>query len=161
MKKRVDNPGAFARGRTAFANADGSWTEDIDAVAALDASLRRNGHFPVMSDALVMLPELDLAMMPLVVGGIQPRPEGGVQTVTTVQLSHPTLLPSGIFEFQHAIGVNTSAALERGFDDLRIWTWSRSWTRYWPLRHAVIRFCGAFPQRPISPHASGGSSSGQ
>jgi Family of unknown function (DUF6348) len=40
---------------------------------------------------------------------------GSVRTCTTVSLAHPTLLPQGTFEFQHATGADAAAALDKGF----------------------------------------------
>src|SRR5262249_4257743 len=52
------------------------------------------------------------------IGGavIEPLERGGIYTVTTVQMHHPTLIPDGVFEYQHAWGETVAEAMDNGFD---------------------------------------------
>jgi hypothetical protein len=116
MIKSADNPGTFARGKVGFANGSAEWSEEVDAVASLESSLRRRGYSPMQEGDAIILPESELSLLPLVVGGINPRPEGGVRTTTTIELAHPSLFPTPVFEFQHAAGPTTAGSLEQGFN---------------------------------------------
>jgi hypothetical protein len=42
--------------------------------------------------------------------------KGGIQTVTTMQVNHPTLIPGGVFEYQHSTGETMVDSLTKGFD---------------------------------------------
>src|SRR5205085_654488 len=42
--------------------------------------------------------------------------DGGVGTVTTIEISHPGLSARGIFEYQHSFGNNLEDALGKGFE---------------------------------------------
>ncbi|MFO0964731.1 MAG: DUF6348 family protein [Gemmataceae bacterium] len=50
------------------------------------------------------------------VADIQGLPDGGVHTVTTMQVNHPSLCAEGIFEYQHSAGARVDEALRNGFD---------------------------------------------
>ena len=43
--------------------------------------------------------------------------EGRVQTCTLTEVSHPTAIPQGVFEFQHSWGIDYQASVEKGFRD--------------------------------------------
>ncbi len=42
--------------------------------------------------------------------------DGRFQTTTTIQTSHPVLVPEGTFEYQHAMGENEEDSILKGFD---------------------------------------------
>jgi hypothetical protein len=46
----------------------------------------------------------------------KPLQIGGVQTLTTVEVTHPAGIPAGVFEFQHSTGDNVLQSLAKGFD---------------------------------------------
>lgn len=46
---------------------------------------------------------------------LQPRDDGRVLTITTVEINHPQLVPDGAFEYQHSIGPTMSEAMYEGF----------------------------------------------
>jgi hypothetical protein len=46
---------------------------------------------------------------------LQPLEKGGMQTVTTVEVSHPAGIPAGIFEYQHSTGDNSEDSIVKGF----------------------------------------------
>ena len=112
-----ENPGQFTAGQVAFANDERSWTESFDVVDACMAALNRCEHQAVRRGNEILLPEVDLSLQALLVGGARPREEGGVSTTTTVEIRHNRLFRSGVFEYQRATGDNVQASLERGFDD--------------------------------------------
>jgi hypothetical protein len=47
---------------------------------------------------------------------LQPLSDGGVRTVTTLQINHPALVPDGVFEYQHSAGSTSAEAIAKGFD---------------------------------------------
>jgi hypothetical protein len=59
--------------------------------------------------------ETGLVLQPGLVS-FHPLEQGGVRTVTTVEVSHPTGIPAGVFEFQHSAGKDTRQSLTKGFD---------------------------------------------
>jgi hypothetical protein len=46
---------------------------------------------------------------------LQPRDDGLVRTVTTIEMNHPVLCPTGTFEYQHSIGSTVEDSLQKGF----------------------------------------------
>jgi hypothetical protein len=46
----------------------------------------------------------------------QPLQQGGVQTLTTVEVSHPAGIPAGVFEYQHSTGDDTRQSVVKGFE---------------------------------------------
>jgi hypothetical protein len=46
---------------------------------------------------------------------VEPLAEGGVNTVTTIQIAHPSLTPGGVFEYQHASGKDLRESFASGF----------------------------------------------
>jgi Family of unknown function (DUF6348) len=112
MEKLADNPGQGTGGRVGFSNSERSWDETFDLPDAMVEALRERGHEARLEGKLVRLH--DFQLMPLLIGGIQPV-DGGVQTATTVQVHHPNLCPSGVFEYQYARGEDTQSSLRNGF----------------------------------------------
>src|SRR5262249_26623556 len=47
---------------------------------------------------------------------IEPVGPGYLHTMTTMQVNHPTFIPNGIFEFQHAWGKSVREAATQGFE---------------------------------------------
>lgn len=67
-----------------------------------------------MSNGWLTLPN-DLVLVPQVVSA-ELLADSGIHTVSTVQVSHPTFLPQGTFEYQHATGDSLNQAFTRGFE---------------------------------------------
>src|SRR5205807_1890145 len=107
---RPSNPGVGVEARVAFATGDRSWTEKVNLVDLAAAALQQQGH-PVANEktwlqhtgsGFMLLPQL-VAMEPL--------DDGGVRTVTTIQVNHPVLAPAGVFEYQHSAGNSLADAI--------------------------------------------------
>jgi hypothetical protein len=49
--------------------------------------------------------------------GLNPLEQGGVRTVTTIQVNHPQLVPEGVFEYQHSTGDSTAESILKGFEE--------------------------------------------
>jgi hypothetical protein len=109
------NPGKGSAGKTAFPKAGQTWTGNFDLVELLASVLRERGFevleqrpaLEVVNGDFVLLPQLAY---------IQPLEKSGVRTATTIQFHHPTLVPGGCFEYQHATGDNLQSAFRSGFD---------------------------------------------
>lgn len=102
------------------ANSDGveSWTEDLNLVMIASQILADADHSVKPRESWLELPEFDLRIEPQIVD-IVPMETGAVRTVTTIRVQHPTLIPNGLFEYQHAAGQTLKESLESGFDNWR------------------------------------------
>jgi hypothetical protein len=88
---------------------------DDDSLVALAArTLEERGHRVERRRGWLHHPESGFAIVPR---GVEARgaPNGRVSTVTTMQVNHPTLVPDGAFEFQHATENTVDEALASGF----------------------------------------------
>lgn len=109
----AENPGRGPIVRAAFKNSNRSWEESDDLVASLAATLQSLGHPASVRQDWVEL-ESGFSLLPQIVN-VEPMHEGGVNTVTTIQIAHPSLVPGGVFEFQHASGEDLHQSLVDGF----------------------------------------------
>lgn len=112
-KPPASNPGRGHTVRVAFANAQKSWEENDDLATSLAATLNAMGHKSVVKRDWVEL-EGGFSLLPQVVA-VTPMDDSGVKTTTTLQVSHPALVPAGVFEFQHATGANVRESFSQGF----------------------------------------------
>jgi len=108
-----ENPGRGHTVLVAFRNAQRSWEETDDLATSLAATLNALGHKATVKRERV---ELDngFTLLPQVVN-VEPLENAGVNTVTTIQASHPTLIPRGVFEFQHSSGADLRSSFAAGF----------------------------------------------
>lgn len=106
------NPGRGHTVRVAFANSQRSWEENDDLAASLAGQLNSMGHKAEAKGDWVELGGFSL--LPQVVS-VTPMDNQGVITVTTIQVSHPELVPAGTFEFQHSSGADVREAFSQGF----------------------------------------------
>jgi hypothetical protein len=109
----AENPGRGHTVLVAFKNAQKSWEETDDLAASLAATLNALGHKATVKRDRVEL-ESGFSLLPQVVS-VEPLENAGVNTVTTIQASHATLIPRGVFEYQHASGNDLRSAFAQGF----------------------------------------------
>lgn len=110
------NPGYRGPIRLAFANSERQWEEQADLVALLVEAMEQHGYPALAQEGTwVEHKESGYQLLPQIVN-FQPLDQGGIRTVTTVQVHHPTLVPGGIFEYQHSSGDDTQAAIRQGFE---------------------------------------------
>ena len=107
------NPGSGHTLVAAFANGERTWDDSADVLASLAEVLRRGRYrFSVkerwitLTNGLVLLPQ---------VASFEPRDDGGVSTTSTIQVSHPDLVPDGVFEYQHSQGSDLGSSFAKGF----------------------------------------------
>jgi len=107
------NPGRGPTFRVAFSNAQRSWEEEADSLATLASVLESRGMPFARKDGRL---EFDngLVVRPQFVE-LQPRDNGSVRTVTTIEVNHRSLCPFGTFEYQHSIASSVEDALKKGF----------------------------------------------
>lgn len=108
------NPGIGAEARVAFSDGNRSWTERGDVLRLMERALRELGHETVREKGWLEHRESGFTILPQFVA-VEPLEGGGVRSVTTVQVNHPTLVPEGAFEYQHSAGGNVEEAIAQGF----------------------------------------------
>jgi hypothetical protein len=99
--------------RVTFNQAQKRWEEADDLVTSLAAALSSLGHAASVKPDWVEL-EAGYSLLPQVVE-VEPLEDGGVKTVTTIQISHPSLVPGGVFEYQHSSGKDLRESFATGF----------------------------------------------
>lgn len=109
------NPGVAPRGTIRFPNRQREWVQEFDAVRLLARTLMDDGHTPRVDGDVVVEESTGLSLRPLL-ARFEPVEGRGVQTVTTIELKHPTLVPAPVFEYQHATGDTLPASIQAGFD---------------------------------------------
>lgn len=108
------NPGKVIEGSFDFSSGGRSWTEHFNMVELAERTLGKS-HELQCHDSWLTLKEKGYILQPRLVKVI-PEDEGGVQTVTSMEVSHPTLLPLPVFEFQHSLGRSIEESAMRGFE---------------------------------------------
>jgi hypothetical protein len=111
-KPAAENPGRGHIVRVGFSNAQKSWEEDEDLAASLTATLKSLGHPAIARKDWVELG--GFALLPQVVA-VEPRDSSGVNTVSTIQITHGSLVPGGVFEYQHSTGNDIRESFAAGF----------------------------------------------
>lgn len=108
------NPGIGVEAKVAFSSGERTWNESFHVVRIAADVLRRHGH--KITDRKTWLEhDQGFLLQPQLVG-LQPLEDGGVQTVTTMQIDHPALAAEGVFEYQHATGDDVNGAIAGGID---------------------------------------------
>jgi len=94
------NPGHGIKVSLAFTNGERTWTESVDVMDCLSDALRAGGYSHSTGKSWLEI-EPGLVLQPRFVS-FQLLANGGVQTLTTIEVSHPLGIPAGVFEFQHS-----------------------------------------------------------
>ena len=87
---------------------------EVDVVAEAAEALAEHGVETQRHGYDLHVEAFDLVLSPRGIG-IEEITDGGVRTVTIVRVSHPLLIPSGLFEYQHSVGEDARSALRSGF----------------------------------------------
>ena len=56
----------------------------------------------------------EFSLLPQVVN-VEPLDNSGVKTVSTIQVAHASLVPGGVFEYQHSSGTDIRDSFAKGF----------------------------------------------
>jgi Family of unknown function (DUF6348) len=107
------NPGKHLELRVAFANGAKNWEETADIMKCMNNVLAQAGHDCTVHKSWIEL-NSGFIIQPRFVS-LQPR-EKAVQTVTTIEVTHPAGIPVGVFEFQHSAGDTLENSIVKGFD---------------------------------------------
>jgi hypothetical protein len=110
-----NSDGLGTAGEVAFSNASRNWTEPFDLVDETAAALKRRGHAVTAHKTWLRHGDSGFTIQPQL-GRMQLLDGGGVGTMTTLQVNHPTLIPGGVFEYQHSTGDTVVESLAKGFD---------------------------------------------
>ncbi|HEU4779993.1 MAG TPA: DUF6348 family protein [Steroidobacteraceae bacterium] len=125
----AENPGRGHYVRVDFKSGQKAWQEEDDLAISLTAALNTLGHKATVKGDWVEL-EGGFSLLPQVVS-VEPMDSAGVKTSTTIQTSHSTLAPGGVFEFQHSTGSGLRDSFDKGF---------KSWAEYdLPVFHDAQR----------------------
>ena len=114
-RRLKSNPGIGFEGNIAFARGEKTWTESFNAVELAAAVLIGQGYSVQSKHSWLEHEASGYILLPQLVE-LQPFDDGGVRTVTTIQIHHPTLVPDGIFEYQHSTGDTTAESISKGFE---------------------------------------------
>jgi hypothetical protein len=114
------NPGKTVAGKVDFSNAERTWIEHFNLVPLLASVLKELEHPVESEESWLVHTDSGFVLVPRLVQ-LAPLEKGGVHTTTTIQASHPSLMPDGAFEYQHATGDNVEDSLRKGFDQ-----WART-----------------------------------
>lgn len=109
------NPGRATEGRVAFETGEWTWAETFDVIETTTRVLGANGHDVVRSPRSVLVTASGFELLPQVVD-VTLLEDGGVQTLTTVEVRHPQLVPDGLFEYQHSTGDTLEGSLTKGIE---------------------------------------------
>ena len=107
------NPGRGPTAKVGFSNSQRSWEEYADLVEILAGVLAGRGHDCTRHEHWVQMGEYQF--QPQLVAVI-PEEDGGVQTSSTIEVSHARLLPTSLFEYQHATGDDVEQSFRSGFE---------------------------------------------
>jgi hypothetical protein len=108
------NPGQHIEFRVALTNGVKKWQEEENVLRCMGDVLVPAAHSCTVGKSWIEL-EGGFIVQPRFLS-LQPLEKGGVQTVTTVEVSHSAAIPAGVFEFQHSSGDNARDSIVKGFD---------------------------------------------
>jgi len=95
--------GMGTAGKVELSNGEQSWTEHFDLVSEAATALKSGGHAMTTHKTWIEHGDSGLLIQPQL-AELRLLEGGGVHTVTTMQVNHPTLIPTGVFEYQHSTG---------------------------------------------------------
>ena len=107
------NPGIGSHANWTFSGGGRTWKESMDLLATLGRLLIERGRTVRAEGPLVIDLDSQLSLRPLL-SSMKPG-TGHVSTSTTIEIKHPTRIPSPVFEYQHAAGANLEESLMSGF----------------------------------------------
>jgi hypothetical protein len=90
--------------------------ERLDLLELLARSLGAAGHEVQIQEGWLRHRDNGFRILPQIVDSA-PSDDGGFRTLTTIQITHPELLPEGAFEYQHAAGDSLPESVTDGFEN--------------------------------------------
>ncbi len=101
--------------KIAYARGTETWNEQFNLFEVAARVLRQRGYRVTCHQDRIEDEDRSFVIRPKV-EGFQPLDAGGARTTTTIHISHPTLIPQPIFEFQHSTGDSAEDSIAKGFD---------------------------------------------
>ncbi len=108
------NPGIGSVANWSFADGERTWQEPMNLLSTLERLLTERGRSIRMEGNVIVDLESQLSLRPLL-QTMQPVHQKGVRTSTTIEIKHPTIILSPIFEYQHSAGPNIEESVMAGF----------------------------------------------
>ena len=108
------NPGIGSVANWTFSDGKRTWQEPMNLLLTLERLLTERGRAVRMEGPTIVDLESQLSLRPLL-QAMQPVHQKGVHTSTTIEIKHPTLILSPIFEYQHSAGPNIEDSAMAGF----------------------------------------------
>ena len=108
------NPGIGSVANWSFADGKRTWQEPMNLLTTLERLLTERGRGVRMEGSQIIDIESQLALRPLL-STMQPVHQKGVRTSTTIEIKHPTVIVSPVFEYQHSAGPNIEESVTAGF----------------------------------------------
>ncbi len=127
-----------------------SWTEHINVLATLARVLGEHGHEVGSHDTWLAHAPTGLVIRPLF-HQLAPLEDGGFRTVTTIAVSHPELVPQGVFEYQHGWGNSVEGSIRTGFDQWAQMDLVALLDALKPMPETCMMMEMSFPEREGSP----------
>ena len=109
------NPGRSLYGEVRLTLQDRTWEEGFDCLATLAKLLEQHGREPLTADGVVEDPHSGYVFRPLL-ASCQAAGYRSLRTTTTIEITHPKLFPSPVFDFQHSHGSTAAESIATGFD---------------------------------------------
>src|SRR4029079_482927 len=109
------NPGRSVDMHVTLAGAHGTRHQHLDVIGLASEAIRRHGHEVRSHRGWLTHPATGFTLLPQLVD-LVPLEDGGARTVTTLQAVHPSLIPEGVFDFQHGVAGTATESLLQGFE---------------------------------------------
>jgi hypothetical protein len=107
-------PGIGSVASWSFTDGERIWQEPMNLLKTIERLLTECGRSLRMEGPVIVDIESQLSLRPLL-HTMQPVHQNGVRTSTTIEIKHPTLILSPVFEYQHSAGPSLEESLMAGF----------------------------------------------
>jgi len=114
-KKKPEKPETYGQELNAtFTNDEGSWEESVHLLDVLGEVMAEKGYELTRTEESLIDLATQFTLTPEFLS--LDMGEGALQTCTITTISHPDLIPEGLFEYQHSVGEDLADSIRRGFD---------------------------------------------
>jgi hypothetical protein len=109
------NSGHGIRAKVGFSGPKGTWSEDVNLITVAEAAFKRHSYRVNNENTHLYHKESGYIISPQFLE-VVPLDDGTFETTTTMQVNHLSLVPQGVFEYQHACGNTMAEAIVKGID---------------------------------------------
>jgi hypothetical protein len=110
-----ENPGKAIHISVAFSNDESEWTEELNVIDCLEKAVIAGGYVIREKSAEWLILDNDLMLHPQIFDFQMLEGRSTLRVSTTIQVCHPTLIPQGLFEYQHCYGDTLNQAIDSGY----------------------------------------------